>query len=437
MSELKTKRVSVVVDGTKHNIIVNESGALTGVLQHLSTKSQKNVISIVDQENFDITDLAHLKDNGVYKGEIGIGGSGGGLQGPTSTTVTGGDDGDDGRGDGKQALIPLLAKKAQIGLIQDEHLLLLEEYKGALHDLAALSTEQFRQVVYKLRSKRRTLTGNDLYALYKLIIDGPVPGHYRHAVEEGWFYGTEQTVICKSSVDYKELEYEYTNLQMVQSPFVVTPTALYRLSNNRGLLVLPKLGLSLENLFPKLAVPDEILIDVLLSACIGLFSYHVQGFCFGDIKPGNLVCNKHKVVLIDGGGITPFGQNLKEFTYLNDSQYASEAHDIYGLCLTIWWLFFKTKMAEKNLRILPSSKYSFLQKTYPICRNARNVVDIIEAVVSAITTDFPTYLVCLTPYLNVIVSDVFLPLKRFCAGHLPLPVDLIDLLFGYVYVFQG
>ena len=81
---------------------------------------------------------------------------------------------------------------------------------------------------------------------------------------------------------------------------------------------------------------------VLLEIAGLLHAMHQKGYAFGDLKPENVLVKKTTLqpVLIDFGGVTPFGAVIKEFTEIYDRSFwgygarkADEHYDFFALAM--------------------------------------------------------------------------------------------------------
>ncbi len=93
--------------------------------------------------------------------------------------------------------------------------------------------------------------------------------------------------------------------------------------------------------FPGKNLPLEHVVSQLL---LGLAFIHQQGYCYGDLKPTNIIIERktNQVRIIDYGGMTPFGRSIREFTEWVDrgswkagNRKACVQYDLFAIAILI------------------------------------------------------------------------------------------------------
>lgn len=87
--------------------------------------------------------------------------------------------------------------------------------------------------------------------------------------------------------------------------------------------------------------------------------FHKQGYAFGDLKPGNVILARDgKIHVIDYGGMTPFGNAIKEYTTLFDraawgagSRVADRQYDLFAYAMVMIVLAFGGVPKVKQHRV--------------------------------------------------------------------------------------
>ena len=124
--------------------------------------------------------------------------------------------------------------------------------------------------------------------------------------------------------------------------------------------------------------------DLLLQIAELLHSLHQNGYAFGDIKPENLLIDglSGRPVLVDFGGVTPFGTVVKEFTEIYDRAFwgwgtriADEQYDYFALALL--GSFFYRPLSERGkerLRQAPPDERRAALRHYLLHAQPRHVM---------------------------------------------------------------
>lgn len=109
-------------------------------------------------------------------------------------------------------------------------------------------------------------------------------------------------------------------------------------------------------------------IKLLLGA---LQRIHDLGYCFGDIQPSNILIERKTEIIrfIDYGGLTPFGQSVKEYSPLFDrgswgsgERKSSVQYDLFSVSmLIIFCTIGYKKINERSVKRSPQMLYDIIQ----------------------------------------------------------------------------
>ncbi|MGF7184200.1 serine/threonine-protein kinase [Desulfitispora alkaliphila] len=116
-------------------------------------------------------------------------------------------------------------------------------------------------------------------------------------------------------------------------------------------------GVSLQEMLENgNGLSGEVLLATIKCLLEVLDCLHMEGLALGDIKPGNFIYDTEsdKVVLIDLGGVTPFGQEICEYTPLFDRENWCAGCRIAGVDYDLFSLFiFMYFIATKDIALKP------------------------------------------------------------------------------------
>lgn len=99
-----------------------------------------------------------------------------------------------------------------------------------------------------------------------------------------------------------------------------------------------------------------------------LHELHQHGFVFGDLKKENVMVRAYgEVELVDYGGVTPFGQAVRQFTEIYDRGYwgagsrtAEETYDLFSFAALFLQLMYPDQQVKEPALVLPQNRKASL-----------------------------------------------------------------------------